>query len=114
MKKRIDLRFVGKWKGSDEGKLITKETNFWLLHRKADGTFKIFFETHFENGTIEHSSEQGYWYVINNKFYEVRESNKQIDIYEFIFLSPQIIQYFEITPDQQKNYIFKDYKVIDN
>lgn len=114
MTKIIDSRFVGKWKGSDEGKVLPGQTNFWLMNRKVNGTFEIFFETHYENGTIEQSSETGNWYVIDNVFYEYRQSDNHTDMYQFEFLSPQIIQYIEIDPNNQNPYMFKDYKLIEN
>lgn|SRR5690606_2149161 len=114
MTKIIDLRFVGKWKGSDEGKLISGQTNFWLMHRKEDGTFEIIFETHNENGTIEQSIETGNWFVENDLFFECRASDRQIDRYQFEFISTQIIQFIEIDSETNNPYIFKDYKIILN
>ena len=114
MSKIIDSRFVGKWKGSDEGKVIPGQINFWLMHRKSDGTFEIFFETHFENGAVEKSYESGNWYVIDCVFYEYRESDDHTDRYQYEFLSPQIIQYIEIDPQNQTPYMFKDFKLMAN
>ncbi len=114
MTKTIDSRFVGKWKGSDEGKVIPGQINFWMMHRKINGTFEIIFETHYEDGTAEQSFEAGNWYVIDDVFYEYRESDEQTDTYQFEFLSPQIIQFIEINSDNENLYIFKDYKLIEN
>lgn len=114
MTKTIDARFVGKWKGSDEGKMVAGEINFWMMHRKSDGTFEIIFETHYEDGTAEQFFETGNWYVINDVFYEYRESDEQIDSYQFEFLSPQIIQFIEVNSETEDLYSFKDYKLIEN
>ena len=114
MTKTIDPRFVGKWKGSDEGKVIPEQINFWIMNRKSDGTFEIIFETHYQDGTVEQSFETGSWYVTDGVFYEHRDSDEQTDVYQFEFLSPQIIQFIEINPDKENSYIFKDYKLIEN
>ena len=114
MTKTIDSRFVGKWKGSDEGKVIPGQINFWKKKKKINGTFEIIFETHYEDGTAEQFFETGNWYVIDDVFYEYRESDEQTDAYQFEFLSPQIIQFIEINSDNENLYIFKDYKLIEN
>lgn len=114
MAKTIDPRFVGKWKGSDEGKVIPGQVNFWMMNRKLDGTFEIIFETHYEDGTAEQSYETGNWYLIDDVFYEFRESDEQTDAYQFELLSPQIIQFIEINSETENPYMFKDYKLIEN
>nr|WP_297306686.1 hypothetical protein [uncultured Flavobacterium sp.] len=114
MTKKIEERFIGKWKGSDEGRVVPGQINFWIMDRKADGTFEIFFETHYDNGKIEQSYEDGIWYVIGDEFYEYRESDEKLDSYHFEFLSPRIIQFIDIDSDSETPYMFKDYKVIEN
>jgi len=114
MTKTIDPRFIGKWKGSDEGKVNKGEVNFWVMTRKPNGTFEIIFETHYEDDAIEQMFDTGNWYVENNTFFERRESDNKTDSYQFEFLSSQIIQFFEINSEDQQPYMFKDYKVIEN
>lgn len=114
MIKTIDPRFVGKWKGSDEGKVIPEQINFWMINRKASGMFEIIFETHYEDGKVEQSFETGNWYVIDGVFYEYRESDEQTDMYQFEFLTPQIIQFIELNSKSENPYMFKDYKLIEN
>lgn len=110
----VDNRFVGKWRGSDEGKVTQGEVNFWIMNRKYDGTFEMVFETHFEDGTFEQILEFGNWYVIYDVFHEYRESDQQTDSYQFEFISPHIIQFIEMNSDNKNPYIFKDFRLIEN
>lgn len=114
MIKTIDPRFVGKWRGSDDGKLIEEQVNFCIMNRNANGTFEIVFETHYQDGSTKQSFENGNWYVIDDVFYEYRESDNQTDVYLFEFLSPKIIQFIDINSKNLTPYMFKDYIIIYN
>lgn len=114
MKKTIDPRFVGKWKGSDQGKIFDGEINSWVMQRKSDGTFEIFFETYYEDGTKVQTHETGIWYVSNGIFYEYRDSDEDVDSYHFEFLSSKIIQFIEVDNSTNHLNMFVDYKLTEN
>lgn len=114
MTKIIDLRFIGKWRGTDEGRLTHGETNIWMMLRKPNGTFEITFETRYDNGSVENSTETGRWYIENDIFFEHRDSDDVTDAYYFTFFSSQIIQFVEVNTENEKPYTFNDYKMNEN
>lgn len=91
--------FVGTWKGSDHGTLEENEVNFWTVIRTLDGRFYVEFATHYSDGRIEHTSEQGLWYVDGNYFYEQREGEEVADVYTYKFLSSHEIFFQDISSD---------------
>ncbi len=110
----IDQRFVGTWKGSDQGQLTVGEVNHWIIKRTSDGLYFISFETHYDDGEIIRSEGEGIWFVENGYYYASRELEDELDCYQFVFLASNAIQFIDIEERNNKVYQFVDYKVIVN
>lgn len=109
----LDPRFIGTWKGSDHGRLVPGETNFWVMQRYSDGGLRIQFETHYENGIIETYEEQGKWYIEDQCYCEYHAIDRHTDRYFYVFLNPHTVHFTENCADPVP-YSFYDYKVLLN
>ncbi|HUH24984.1 MAG TPA: hypothetical protein VLY87_00010 [Flavobacterium sp.] len=105
--KSTDKRFVGTWKGTDEGRLNEFEVNHWIMSRSLDGKFFVEFTTIYLDGTFEKTTEKGIWYIENGLYYELLDSEKIPVCYIFRIISNDSIHY----QDYLSSYYFTDYKV---
>lgn len=108
--KEIDERFVGTWKGTDEGRLEEFAVNHWVISRTIKGEFFVEFKSVYLDGSVEHFSEKGIWYVKNNRYYGQRDSEETTDGYLFKILSDKAIHF----QDLESDYYFTDHKMLLN
>jgi hypothetical protein len=105
---KIDKRFVGIWKGTDNGSYNVGEVNSWIVNRKEDGTFVIKFKTEYHNGSTELLEEKGQWWINGDLFYELKEKAKNYDCYVFSFINKDTIQFIDAQDDFEEPYSFLD------
>ncbi|UYW02235.1 hypothetical protein K5I29_04855 [Flavobacterium agricola] len=110
--KEIDSRFVGMWKGTDNGSYFVGEVNSWILNRYENGVFKIQFTTQYANGGVETLEEQGEWWVTDRLFYELKEKATHYECYAFVVLSPNTIQFIDTQDDFDEPYTFLDQRIM--
>jgi len=103
-----DKRFVGIWKGTDNGSYHIGEVNSWVVNRKEDGTFSIKFQTEYQNGSIEKLDESGTWWIEGEVFFELKESADSYDCYVFSFINSDTIQFIDAQDDFEEPYTFLD------
>jgi len=108
---KIDKRFVGTWKGTDNGTYNIGEVNSWFVNRKEDGTFSIKFQTEYHNGSIERLEEVGTWWIESDFFFELKEDADAHECYVFSFINGETIQFIDAQDDFEEPYTFLDRRV---
>ncbi|PWQ96622.1 hypothetical protein [Leucothrix pacifica] len=117
-------KMVGKWYGKQTVKGGGKRQ--WIVERKKDGTYKIHFRIHKENGKISESSEVGQWaisgpvylsmfrgYIRDNEIDPVDPSDPyNYDAYEILELNEEIFKYrhYELNATYTLKKVAEDFK----
>lgn len=97
-----DIRhmFVGTW----EGKHVDRERKLlrtWIQNRSKDGTYRIIFFHHTEDGVYK-SEQKGKWWIEGNRFYEIApDVMKEPDAYQFEILSENEIRFKSLVNDYE-------------
>lgn len=68
-----DKRLAGKWMGCEKGYQIEGVTRCWIMERKKDGTFSIYFEVD-NKETPGNSTHYGKWWTKNGIFSNITTS----------------------------------------
>lgn len=110
--KQFDSKLVGIWKGFEVEKQMEGVEKHWIQQRFKNGTYVIMF-TSKQDCEIETFTEKGKWWTKDGKFYELSDSSKNIDIYNYEVKNPQVVEFKSIQLSGEKNdtYIFSDYRV---
>lgn len=109
---KIDNRFVGKWKGEE----IIHESNTkrtWIQNRKINGTYRIDFIYEID-GIITKYTEKGYWWTIDDKFYEINPKVMDVpDEYKYEIIDSDQIKFTAIHVDISSDKYLKEYSFYD-
>ena len=108
---KVDKRFVGIWKGTDNGSYNVGEINSWVVNRGADGTFNIKFKTEFQSGSVEYLEESGMWWIEGDLFFELKNDADTHDCYVFSFINTDTIQFIDADDEFEEPYTFLDRRV---
>lgn len=114
--KQIDKRLVGTWVGSEKDDQIDGMEKSWEMKRNADGTFVLDFRFNVD-GKIQHSMENGSWWIENGKFHEFHEYSGKTDLYRYEVLDKNQIKFSAETINIAMNteeYSFIDTRKKDN
>lgn len=90
--RKIDLRLVGDWEGSEEDSQIRGMTKHWKMLRSKDGQFVLDFSVTIE-GETQQFIEEGIWWVKDGKFYERHENSGKTDTYEYEVLNENQVKF---------------------
>lgn len=90
--KKVDLRLVGVWQGSEKDQQMEGVSKKWEMIRNDDATFKIDFETFLEGDTSK-LTETGNWWVKGDKFYEYHKGSGQTDVYTYKILHSDQVKF---------------------
>ncbi len=88
----IDVKLIGVW----EGEYIEKTGTIrkWMQIRKADGSYQIDFSFKEVDGSVNHFSESGKWWIQDGLFHELTPSwMKEADIYQYDFKKKDCVSF---------------------
>ena len=96
---QIDSKLIGIW----EGEYLEKDGAIkkWTQTRKENGTYLIEFQFVEPDGTSNHFSENGQWWIQDGLFYEVAPSwMKRPDSYQYRFKENQCLEFLLVDSDE--------------
>ncbi|OWP83008.1 hypothetical protein BWK59_12820 [Flavobacterium davisii] len=109
---KIDHRFVGCWEGTEVEQLEKGISKQWRTCRFANGSCVFSFVFIDEKDNVNETNKTGTWWVENGRFYEILNTEGNVDEYEYEFVGDSIrFTGTKLTGYKNTYYTFMDHKI---
>lgn len=112
-KKEYDPKVMGCYKGSEVNQQMEGVSKYWVSCRLEKGKSILMFVAINQDGNVVQETENGSWWTKDGKYYELHNTDKVTDIYNYEVLPNGDVKFqsIEMMGKKDNTYSFIDTKI---
>lgn len=112
-KKEYDSKVMGCYKGSEVNQQIEGLSKYWVSCRLEKGKSILMFVAINQDGNVVQETENGSWWTKDGKYYELHNTDKVTDVYNYEILPNGDVKFqsIEMMGKKDNTYSFIDTKI---
>ena len=112
-KKEHDPKVMGCYKGSEVNQQMEGVSKYWVSCRLEKGKSILMFVAINQDGNVVQETENGSWWTKDGKYYELHNTDKVTDIYNYEVLPNGDVKFqsIEMMGKKDNTYSFIDTKI---
>ncbi len=112
-KKEYDPKVMGCYKGSEVNQQMEGVSKYWVSCRLEKGKSILMFVAINQDGNVVQETENGSWWTKDGKYYELHNTDKVTDIYNYEVMPNGDVKFqsIEMMGKKDNTYSFIDTKI---